>query len=491
MRSISKSFPGVRALDDVCFTVNAGEVHALVGENGAGKSTLMKILSGAYRADEGEIFIDGKLAQIESPKSAVEAGVGIVYQELNLIPELDVVANIVLGCEPAPKGILSEKTAHETARKILSRLGIDLPLALPVRQLSVAEQQIVEIAKALNRKARLIVMDEPTAALTDRETDRLFEMIEELKNAGTGVVYISHRLEELKRIVDRVTVLRDGKTVETRPLEEMPQDEMVRLMVGRTIDKYYPEPGLVSSNAPVVLKVENLRSAKVHGVSFEVRSGEILGMAGLVGAGRTETVRAIAGADRSHSGNIIIDGRVRKIASPRDGIRAGIALITEDRKSQGLVLNMSVGQNTTLCHLNKFSNRFGVIDKDGENSVTQEYIEKLKIRTPNVQQQVGNLSGGNQQKVVLAKWLIGQARVFIFDEPTRGIDVGSKAEIYELLLEIARQGASIILVSSDLPEVLNMSHRVIVMREGKIADCLSREEATPDKVIAIATGASI
>jgi ribose transport system ATP-binding protein len=491
MRGISKSFPGVRALDDVCFTVNAGEVHALVGENGAGKSTLMKILSGAYRADEGEIFIDGKPAQIESPKSAVEAGVGIVYQELNLIPELDVVANITLGCEPSAKGILNQKIANDTACKILSQLVIDLPLGIPVRQLSVAEQQIVEIAKALNRKARIIVMDEPTAALTDRETDRLFEMIEELKNAGTGIIYISHRLEELKRIVNRITVLRDGKTVETRTLDEMPQDEMVRLMVGRTIDKYYPELTPISNNSPIVLKVDNLRSAKVKGVSFEVRSVEILGIAGLVGAGRTETVRAIAAADRPHAGNVSIDGTVCKIASPRHGIKAGIALITEDRKSQGLVLNMSVVQNTTLCHLGKFSNRLGIIDKAAENSVTQDYIEKLKIRTPNVHQQVANLSGGNQQKVVLAKWLVGQARVFIFDEPTRGIDVGSKAEIYELLLELARQGASIIIVSSDLPEVLNMSHRVLVMREGKIAACLSRDEATPDKVIAIATGASI
>ena len=490
MSGIVKTFPGVRALDGVSFDVRAGEVHALVGENGAGKSTLMKILAGAYVADAGTIEVDGKPVTIDGPRAGEALGIGMIYQEFNLVPDLSVVDNLLLGHEPVTRGFLDRKAAIARATEVLADLGIGLPLALPARKLTVAQQQLTEIGKALLRRARLIVMDEPTAALTDREIDALFHLIAKLKAQGVAFTYISHRLEELPRISDRITVIRDGKTVATRATSELPQDEMIRLMVGRPLNAHFPDLPPVPEGATIVLDVKNLRAnAGVHvrDVSFHVRAGEIVGLAGLVGAGRTDIVRAIAGADVPEGGTIDVSGKRVNVRSPISSIDAGIALITEDRKAQGLVLGMSVRENTTLAHLDAFSPR-GFIDRAEENDTTAREIAELRIRTPNGEQLVRNLSGGNQQKVVLAKWLIGDADVYLFDEPTRGIDVGAKAEIYTLMVELLARGAGIVMVSSELPEVLGMSHRVLVVREGTIAGDFARGTATPAAIIAVAAG---
>jgi ribose transport system ATP-binding protein len=490
MNGIVKTFPGVKALDGVSLEVLRGEVHVLVGENGAGKSTLMKVLAGAYRADAGTIEVDGQTVAIDGPRAAEALGIGMIYQEFNLVPDLRVVDNILLGQEPARGGFLDGKAALKKAGEVLAELGIVLPIDRPARALTVAQQQLTEIAKALVRKARLIVMDEPTAALTDRETTALFALIAKLKAQGVAFVYISHRLEELPRIGDRITVIRDGKSIETRAMSEMPQDEMIRLMVGRSLDAHFPELPPVAAGAAVVLAVRDLRSdagVPVRGVSFSVRAGEIVGLAGLVGAGRTDIVRAIAGADVPASGEIEVAGSRVIVRGPHDAIEAGIAFITEDRKAQGLVLGMSVRENTTLAHLDRFEKR-GLVDRAAEEVTANAEIAELRIRTPNAEQIVRNLSGGNQQKVVLAKWLIGDATVYLFDEPTRGIDVGAKAEIYTLMLELSARGAGIVMVSSELPEVLGMSHRVLVVRDGLIRAEFARGTATPNDVIAVATG---
>jgi len=491
MRGIGKTFPGVRALEDVSLDLQAGEVHALVGENGAGKSTLMKIVAGAERADTGEIAIDGKTVTIDSPRTAENLGVGMIYQEFNLVPALNAVDNIVLGNEPAKGWLLDEGAAHKRAEAVFTELGIALPLNIQTSLLRVAQQQMIEIAKVLSRSARIIVMDEPTAALTSNETTKLFEVIRTLKARGAGIVYISHRLEELPDIADRVTVLRDGRAIETRAVKDFPPDDIIRAMVGRQVESHFPEPPPVPAGAPVVLTVRDLTCAPaVNGVSFEVRRGEIVGLAGLVGAGRTEIVRAIAGADIPQSGTIEFEGRGVRIRSPHDGIEAGFAFITEDRKAQGLVLGMSVRENVTLAHLEQFVERDRLIDRAKERQTTREYIDQLQIRTPSTEQLVRNLSGGNQQKVVLAKWLLGNAKVFLFDEPTRGIDVGAKAEIYNLMVKLAQGGAGIVMVSSELPEVLGMAHRILVIRGGQIVREFARAQATPDAVIAAATGAA-
>jgi ribose transport system ATP-binding protein len=488
MAAITKSFPGVRALDGVSFDVRAGEVHALVGENGAGKSTLMKVLAGAYVADGGTIEVDGKRVQIDGPKAAERLGIGMIYQEFNLVPDLGVIENVVLGIEPVRGLFLDGNAAIARATAVLAELGITLPLDRPARRLSVAEQQLTEIAKALVRHARLIVMDEPTAALTDRETDALFALIGKLKSQGVAFVYISHRLEELPRIADRITVIRDGRAIETRAASAMPQSDLIRLMVGRELAAHFPELPAVPADAPTRLSVRDLRAAtNVNGVSFQVRAGEIVGLAGLVGAGRTEIVRAIAGADVATAGEIAVDGKPVAVRSPHAAIEAGIAFITEDRKAQGLVLGMTVRENTTLAHLAAYSSG-PFINRAAEVGVTNREIAELRIRTPSSEQAVKNLSGGNQQKVVLAKWLTGDARVFLFDEPTRGVDVGAKAEIYALMLQLLARGAGIVMVSSELPEVLGMAHRILVVRDGKIAAEFARADATPAAVIAVAAG---
>jgi len=490
MSGIVKTFPGVKALDGVSFDARAGEVHALVGENGAGKSTLMKVLAGAYVADRSTIEVDGKGVTIDGPRAAEKLGIGMIYQEFNLVPDLTVADNLLLGHEPVSGLFLDRAAAIARATEVLAELGIALPLSTNARKLSVAQQQLTEIAKCLLRKARLIVMDEPTAALTTREIEALFVLIEKLKAQGVAFVYISHRLEELPRISDRITVLRDGRTIETRATRDMPQDELVRLMVGRALEAHFPVLPAVAAGAPVVLNVKDLSAhggVPVDGVSFSVRAGEIVGLAGLVGAGRTDIVRAIAGADVPVRGEIEVAGKHVVVRGPHSAIDAGIALITEDRKAQGLVLGMNVRENTTLAHLEAFEQR-GFVDRKAEDETTAREIAELRIRTPSGEQTVRNLSGGNQQKVVLAKWLIGNAAVYLFDEPTRGIDVGAKAEIYALMVGLLGRGAGIVMVSSELPEVLGMSHRVLVVRDGKIRAEFARDEATPDKVIAVATG---
>lgn len=491
MRGIGKSFPGVHALADVSLDLQAGEVHALVGENGAGKSTLMKILAGAMPADAGEIGIEGQTVTIDSPRTAEKLGIGMIYQEFNLVPALDAIDNIVLGNEPVRGILIDETQARKRAEEVFAELGIDLPLHVETSRLSVAQQQMVEIAKVLSRQARIIVMDEPSAALTDREINRLFDVIRKLKARGVGVFYISHRMEEVPLIADRITVLRDGRVIETRPAAEFPPDQIIAAMVGRSIDTHFPQLPAVAKDAPVLLAVRDLRRPPaVNGISFEVHRGEIVGLAGLVGAGRTEIVRAIAGADVPQTGSVEVMGTKVRIRSPRDGINAGLAFITEDRKAQGLVLGMNVRENVTLAQLQRFVDRDQLIDRRKEEAATQEYIEQLRIRTPSSEQLVRNLSGGTQQKVVLAKWLLGNAKVFLFDEPTRGIDVGTKSEIYHLMLKLLAQGAGIVMVSSELPEVLGMSHRILVVRAGRIVRELSREEATADKVVAAAAGSA-
>jgi ABC-type sugar transport system ATPase subunit len=397
----------------------------------------------------------------------------------------------VLGNEPRNGIALDERAARERAQAVLAELGIELPLDRPASRLSVAQQQLVEIAKALSRRARIIVMDEPTAALTDREIEALFAIIGRLKSSGAGIIYISHRMEELPQIADRITVLRDGSIVETRPTADFSPAEVIRAMVGRPLDAHFPSLPDVAPDAPIVLDVRDLqRAPAVNGVSFAVRAGEIVGLAGLIGAGRTEIVRAIAGADRPSAGRVSVDGNVLRVRSPHDGIDAGIAFITEDRKGQGLVLGMSVRNNMTLAHLSQFVSRAGLLESKKEDGAAEKMVSDLRVRTPSIEQLVRNLSGGNQQKVVLAKWLLGKARVFLFDEPTRGIDIGAKTEIYQLMLTLLEHGAAIVMVSSELPEVLGMSHRILAVRGGRIVREFSRMEATPDAVIAAATGAA-
>jgi ABC-type sugar transport system ATPase subunit len=491
MRGIGKSFPGVRALSDVSLRLSSGEVLVLVGENGAGKSTLMKILAGALLADEGEIFIDGGRVRIDTPYEAQRLGIGMIYQEFTLVPQLTVPANVSLGSEATRAGLIDASAVRARARRVLDELGLELPFDLPVSRLSVGQQQLAEIAKALARTARIIVMDEPTAALSDREIERLFAIVRRLRAAGAGIIYISHRLEELSRIADRVMVMRDGKVVATRDAAEFPAAEIIAAMVGRRLASHFPEVPRLAADAPVRLDVRNLaRAGIVNGVSFTVRAGEIVGLAGLIGAGRTEIVRAIAGADKPDRGEVRIDGTAVRTGRIGDAIAGGIAFITEDRKAQGLVLGMTVRENVTLAHLAEFVDRDLLVDLARERAATLRMIDELQIRTPGTEQLVRNLSGGTQQKVVLAKWLLGNARVFLFDEPTRGIDVGAKTEIYKLILELAARGAAIVMVSSDLPEVLGMTHRILVVRDGRIAAEFAREDATPERVIAIATGSA-
>ena len=491
MRGIGKSFPGVRALSDVSLTLSGGEVLVLVGENGAGKSTLMKILSGALRADSGEIFIDGAAVAIDSPQRAQQLGIGMIYQEFTLVPQLSAIANVTLGSEPARGGFLDAAAAARRTAAVFDELGLRVPLEVPVSDLSVGQQQLVEIAKVLARSARIIVMDEPTAALADREIEGLFAVIAQLRASGAGIIYISHRMEELSRIADRIAVMRDGSIVAAKPAADFSAGEIVRDMVGRQLDAHFPELLPLAPDAPTRLEVRSLsRRPAFEDVSFAVRAGEIVGLAGLIGAGRTEILRAIAGADVPDGGEVKVDGAALRPGDIAGDIGAGVAFITEDRKGQGLVLGMTVRENVSLAHLADFVDRDLLVDLARERAAATRMIEQLQIRTPSTEQLVGNLSGGTQQKVVLSKWLLGDARVFLFDEPTRGIDVGAKAEIYRIMLELAARGAAIVMVSSDLPEVLGMAHRILVVRAGRIAAEFARAQATPERVISVATGAA-
>lgn len=488
VRGISKSFPGVNALQGVEFRLDAGEVLVLVGENGAGKSTLMKILSGIYERDEGSIRIDGDEVAIPDPAAAQELGISIIHQEMNLMPDLTVAQNIFIGREPRRGLMLDETALNRDAAALLGDLGINLDVRRKVADLTVAAQQMVEIAKALSVDARVLIMDEPTSALTDTEVETLFSLIDSLRAKGTGIIYISHRMVELKRLADRVTVLRDGRYIGSLDREEIDIPTVIEMMVGRSIDTgSKPEP-FDSTGAEVVLRVSGLSTrTMLDDVGFELHRGEILGFAGLMGAGRTETARAIIGADRRSSGLIEVNGRPVRIRQPADAVREGIGYLSEDRKNLGLMLEQPVTANTIAASLGRFSGRFGVMNDRRARAVAAQRVDELRTRTPSVEQPVKLLSGGNQQKVVIAKWLVRDCDILIFDEPTRGIDVGAKEEIYRLLQELAATGKSIIVISSELPEVLRLSHRIVVMANGRVKGELTSEEATQNKIMELAT----
>jgi ribose transport system ATP-binding protein len=491
MEGISKAFPGVQALDDVDFEVAAGEVVALVGENGAGKSTLMKILAGAYQKDAGLIFVHDRKVDIVSPHHAQQLGIAIIYQEFNLAPNQTVAANIFMAREPRQQGagrlLVDRRRMEQEAQEHLDRVGARVSSATLVRSLSVAEQQMVEVAKALAVDARIIVMDEPTSALGEDEVETLFGIIRTLKEQGIGVIFITHRLEEAFRIADRVVVLRDGKRAGGMSIEEATPDKVIQLMVGREVEDLFHK-GAVEIGAPL-LEVHRLtRRGVVEDVSFTLRRGEILGFAGLVGAGRTETARLLFGADAKDAGEICIEGKEVKIASPMDAMAAGMGFVPEDRGKQGLVLRMSVMENTVLPTLDRHTRIRMFLDRLGLRNTAREYVDKLNIRTPSLEQKAMFLSGGNQQKTVVAKWLASQSRVLIMDEPTRGIDVGAKAEVHALMSRLAQEGVGIIMISSELPEILGMSDRILVMSGGRVAAILDREEATQEIIMAYASG---
>lgn len=484
MRDVEKSFPGVRALTGVDLEVRAGEVVALLGENGAGKSTLIKVLGGAHQPDAGTIEIDGKPIEIHSPLDSQRAGVSIIYQEFNLVPEMTARENIFLGQEPARVSFVPAGKERRRATELFERIGVMLDPDALIRNLTVAQQQVVEIAKALALDARLIVMDEPSAALSPREVEGLFRIIRELKSQGIGIVYVSHRLVEIFEVCDRVTVLRDGGLVGTKPIEELTRDSLIEMMVGRILENEFPKrEGLPADKLSDGLSVRNVtHEPMVRDVSFDARRGEIVALTGLVGAGRTETARLIFGADRMESGSVSLDGRPLDVKKPRHAIRNGICLLTEDRKRQGLVLRRSVLENFGLPNMARFA-PFGMILQSAERSAFDGYVDQLQIKVSGPDQRAENLSGGNQQKIVLAKWLEQNAEVIIFDEPTRGIDVGAKFEIYTLINRLADQGKVILMISSELPEVLGMADRIIVMHEGRVTGEITDVESATQEMI--------
>ncbi len=485
LRNVSKEFPGVLAVDGVNLEIKPGEVHVIAGENGAGKSTLMKLLSQVERPTSGEIWISGEKARFHGPRHAQALGVAMVYQEFALAPDLSVAENLFLGREPARAGLVNRREERNRARELLERVGLDINPNRLVSSLTVAEQQRVEIAKALAIQAKILILDEPTATLAEKEIESLFEVIRDLKSHGIAILYISHRLDEIFRIADRVTVMRDGRIVDTLPVGELDEDKLVRMMVGRDIENLYPKAE--AEIGDVVLRVEGItRGDVLKDCSFEVRAGEILGFAGLVGAGRTELARAVFGADPIDSGRIELDGREIRIKSPQAAIDAGIGYLTEDRKGEGLALQLGVDKNITLATLPAWA---GLVNLKAERETAQHRSDQLNIRTPSIRRRVQMLSGGNQQKVVVAKWLETNAKVLFFDEPARGIDVGAKAEMFSLIGDLAKEGRAIVLISSYLPELLNMCDRILVMHEGQVAGVLSREEFSEERIVALATGA--
>ena len=487
MQGIQKYFPGVHALDDAQLEVRSGEVMALIGENGAGKSTLMKILTGIYPKDGGTIEFFGEQIEINGPKDAQDRGICIVHQELNLMQHLTVADNIYIGRESTSGLFLNKAAQNKKTQDLLDSLHLSIDPKAVVRTLSVAKQQMVEIAKALSyNNTKLLILDEPSAVLTDTEIDDLFTFVRQLKATGVGIIYISHRMDELKRITDRITVMRDGQYVGVRETADTEIAEIVRMMVGRTI---YEEPktqSAVPADAPVILECENLTSHEVKGVSFHLKKGEILGFSGLMGAGRTETMRLLCGADPMDAGTIKINGQQVKIKTPQDAVRHGIGYLSEDRKRFGLCLNLSITDNTVMPSLDILSKGLFVNDAKFDE-YSNDYIEKIRTKTPSTHAKVGSLSGGNQQKVVISKWLLRDCDILIFDEPTRGIDVGAKSEIYKLMNQLASEGKSIIMISSDMPELLRMSDRVVVMCEGRVTGELDIAEATQEKIMTYAT----
>lgn len=488
VNNLSKSFPGVKALDKVHFDLQAGEVHALMGENGAGKSTLMKILAGVYQKDVGEMLLDGLSIEIESPAHAQALAIGIVHQELHLMNHLTAAQNIFLGREPRRLGglFLDEDKLNQDTQALFDRLNLALSPTTAIGELTVARQQMVEIAKALSFKSRVLIMDEPTAALNNAEIEELFRIIRQLKSEGVGIVYISHKMDEIQRIADRITVMRDGSTIGTVPAST-PMQQVIAMMVGRNLEqaeKHIPD----TSDNEVLLEVRGLNRGRfIRDVSFSVRRGEILGFAGLMGAGRTEVARAVFGADPIESGEVRVHGQTIKINAPIDAVQAGIGYLSEDRKHFGLATGMDVESNITLPSLNRWLKWGMFLNQSAIHRVSHQMVEKLRIKTPSLTQTARLLSGGNQQKVVIAKWLVQDCEVLIFDEPTRGIDVGAKSEIYKLLNELAAQGKAIIVISSELPEVLLLSHRVLVMCEGRITGEVAGDVATQENLMALAT----
>ena len=487
MQGIQKYFPGVHALDNAQLEVRSGEVMALVGENGAGKSTLMKILTGIYPKDGGTIEYFGEQIELNGPKDAQNRGICIVHQELNLMQHLTVADNIYIGRESTSGLFLNQADQNRRTQELLDSLHLSIDPKSIVRTLSVAKQQMVEIAKALSfNNTKLLILDEPSAVLTDTEINDLFQFINRLKATGVGIIYISHRMDELKRITDRITVMRDGQYVGILETAQTEIPEVVRMMVGRTI---YEEPktqSAVPEDAPVILECEHLNSIDVKDVSFKLKKGEILGFSGLMGAGRTETMRLLCGADPMDSGVIKLNGKQVKIKTPRDAVKQGIGYLSEDRKRFGLCLNLSITDNTVMSSLDILSKGLFVNDSKFDK-LSDEYIEKIRTKTPNTRARVGSLSGGNQQKVVISKWLLRDCDILIFDEPTRGIDVGAKSEIYKLMNQLASEGKSIIMISSDMPELLRMSDRIVVMCEGRVTGELDISEATQEKIMTYAT----
>lgn len=488
MAHISKRFPGVQALDDVTFEVAKGGIHALVGENGAGKSTLMKILIGAISRDTGTIILRGQPVEIDSPRRAQALGISMIHQELALIPYLNVGQNIYLGREPrgALPGFINWPTLYAQAREQLDKLNIAVAPTTTVADLSIAQRQMVEVAKALSLNADIIVMDEPTSALSERETETLFGLMRALKEQGVTIIFISHRIEEVLAVADRVTVLRDGQLVGVAPISEVDMGQVVRMMVGRDLGEMYPKEEVPRQE--MVLRVKGLsRGSELHDIDLELYKGEILGLAGLVGAGRTQLARTIFGIDPIERGEIWFDSQKVKIDSPQRAIALGMGFVPEERATQGLFLGMAVRQNITISALDKVS-RLGFVNFREAARLAQDYVSRLDIRTPSLRQKVRNLSGGNQQKVVLAKWLSLNPRILILDEPTRGIDVGAKAEIHALMSQLTKQGVGIIMISSELPEILGISDRIVVMHEGRVVAEFQRDEASQDEIMLYAAG---
>jgi len=484
MKNIHKTFPGVYALKAVNFELKAGEVHAILGENGAGKSTLIKVLGGIYSADQGEIYIEGRKVEIRSVKDAQDNGIAIIHQELVLVPYMTVAENIYLGREPMKGRFVDSSLMHEEAQRLIDSYGINISARSMIKELTIAQQQMVEIIKAISQNSKILVMDEPTSSISEKEVKFLFETMRTLTEKGVGIIYISHRMSELDEVCDRVTVLRDGEYIGTKVVKETNKNELISMMVGRELKNYYIRD--YQDGGDVLLKCKNLSDNKlVKDVSFEVRKGEIVGFAGLVGAGRSEVMKCLFGLTKGYTGEIYIEGKKVEIHSPDQAIEYGIALIPEDRKLEGLYPVQSVRFNMTIAILKEFIKGV-LVNRQKELSITHDFIKRMSVRTPSTDQLIANLSGGNQQKVMIARWLATSPRILILDEPTRGVDVGAKSEIYAIMNELAKSGLAIILISSEMPEIINMSDRIYVMSEGRITGCLHHKEVSQEKIMKLA-----
>ncbi|SJZ66225.1 ribose transport system ATP-binding protein [Cetobacterium ceti] len=487
MKNIEKSFPGVKALEKAYLELNKGEVNVILGENGAGKSTLMKILTGVYTKDQGDIFLEGNLVHINNPKEAEKNGISIIYQEFNLLPHLKVSENIFVTRLPKNKfGLIDEKKLYYDCKNILNKLNLNINPNEIVENLSVAQQQMVEIAKALSVNCKILIMDEPTAALTEKEINDLFKVILDLKKQGVGIIYISHRMEELKHIADRVTIMRDGQYISTLDFKNTSLDEMISLMVGRSLENKFPKRNCKIGE--ISLEIKNIsKKGKYKNISFNLKKGEILGIAGLMGSGRTEIARGIFGADPIDSGEIFLENNLLSIKTPTDAIKNGIAYLTEDRKKDGLLLSLTVEDNIMIANPNSYSNNFKICNFMKSKDICNKFINSMNIKTPSLNQTIRNLSGGNQQKVIIARWLCEDKKVLLIDEPTRGIDVGAKKEVYTLMNDLVSRGISIIMISSELPEILGMSDRVAIMREGEMTGIFDVKDLNQEKIMHYAT----